>query len=66
MKGEMIMATNTFERKIEIRSKKSIDKLAKIISDPNYIKPISVTPYTQADRDRGERALTQFLSHCKK
>lgn len=54
------MATNTFERKFEIRSEKSINKLAKILSDPNCINPISVTPYTQADRDRNERILTEF------
>lgn len=60
------MATNTFECKIEIWSEKSINKLAEILSDPNCINPISVTPYTQADKDRSERILTEFLSRCKK
>lgn len=56
------MATNTFERKIEIRSEKSINKLAEILSDLNCINPISITPYAQADKDRSERILTEFLS----
>lgn len=60
------MSGNSFERKIEIRSEKSINELAEILSDQNCINPISVAPYTQTDKDRSERILAQFLSRCKK
>lgn len=65
MKGDGIMSTSTFERKIEITSKASLDKIAKILSDETPVKPISVTPYTKEDRDRGEQLLNRLLSHSK-
>ena len=45
-----------------LERKKSINKLAEILSDLNCINPISITPYIQADKDRSERILTEFLS----
>lgn len=65
MKGDGKMATSTFERKIEISSEKSIEKLIGIISEQYKAEPISATPYTKVDRDRGEQLLKQFLSHSK-
>lgn len=59
------MATSTFERKIEISSPESLEKLAKILSDTSQHKPISAAPYSKADRDRGEQLLKQFLSRSK-
>lgn len=65
MKGDVKMATSTFERRIEISSPDSLEKLANILSDTSKIKPVSAAPYTKADRDRGEQLLKQFLSHSK-
>ena len=59
------MATNTFERKIEISSEESLEKIAKILSDETPPSPISVEPYSQKDRNRNEQLLRQLLSRIK-
>lgn len=65
MKGDVKMATSTFERRIEISSPDSLEKLANILSDENKTKPISAAPYSKVDRDRGEQLLKRFLSRSK-
>ena len=59
------MATNTFERKIEINSEESLEKIAKILSDETPPSPIFVEPYSQKDRNRNEQLLRQLLSRIK-
>lgn len=65
MKGEKIMATSTFDRKIEITDMESLKKLMKIMS-ADAPKPISEHPFSDNDRKRGEQLLDQWLSHSNR
>ena len=56
------MATNTFERKIELNTPESIKKLADIMRSEAPVKPLSKHPFTTAERDRSEKLLKQYLS----
>lgn len=56
------MATNTFERKIELNTMESIKKLADIMKSEAPIKPISAHPFSTTERDRSEKLLKQYLS----
>ena len=54
------MATNTFERKIELNTPESIKKLVDIMKSD--AKPLSAHPFSTAERDRSEKILKQYLS----
>ena len=55
------MATNTFERKIELNTPESVKKLVDIMkSEP--VKPLSTHPFSTSERDRSEKLLKQYLS----
>ena len=56
------MATSTFEREIVFDDKNSIRRFSRIMSDKVKSKPISVSPYTQEERNRSERLLRQALN----
>lgn len=56
------MATNTFERKIEIKDSASLQKLIDIMKDDAPQKPLSSHPFSDKDRDRSERLLKECLS----
>ena len=60
------MATNTFERKIEITDPHAVEKLMDILKDERTIRPISEHPYSAAERERGERLFKQFLSRSQR
>lgn len=61
-KEEKSMATSTFERKIEISDPESLKKLAKIMDDEAPGRPLSEHPFSDAERNRGEALLKQYLS----
>ena len=56
------MATNTFDRKIEITDMESLKKLMKVMNT-NSSTPISNHPFSDNDRKRGEQLLDHWLSH---
>ena len=56
------MATNTFERKIELKTPESIKKLVEIMKSETPVKPLSTHPFSEAERDRSEKLLKQYLS----
>lgn len=56
------MATNTFERKIELNTPESIKKLADIMKSEAPVKPLSAHPFSTTERDRSEKLLKQYLS----
>lgn len=60
------MATNTFERKIELNDSESIRKLATIMASDSPKKPLSEHPFSTAEQDRSEKLLKQFLSHSSR
>lgn len=60
------MATNTFERKIEITDLQSAEKLMGILDDNRPIRSISEHPYSASERERGEQLFKQFLSRSQK
>ena len=45
------MATNTFERKIEISDPESVKKLFTIMTKEKSQEPLSTHPYTTAQRE---------------
>lgn len=59
------MATETFDRRIEIRDPESIKKLVQIIEEEAPTKVLSDTPFSTIERDRSERLLKKFLSRSK-
>lgn len=59
------MATNTFERKIEITDPESVKKLIAVTAKSVPDKPLSSHPYTAAERERSERLLKQCLSRSR-
>lgn len=54
------MATNTFERKIELRDYTSVKKLFNVITS-NDTKPFAVQSFSDAQRKRSEELLNQSL-----
>ena len=60
------MATNTFERKIEITDPHSVEKLMDILQDERQTKYISEHPYSAAERERGEQLFKRFLSRSQR
>ena len=56
------MATNTFERKIEITSPDGLRQLAEVMASKPPKQPISQHPYGTAERERSEDLLKQWLS----
>jgi hypothetical protein len=56
------MATSTFERKIEISDTESLKKLIDVMTTDIPEKPLSTHPFSNAERDRSEDLLKQFLS----
>lgn len=59
------MATNTFERKIEISDLESMKRLNDLINADMPERPISKHPFSTVERDRSERLLKQFLSRSR-
>ena len=59
------MATSTFDRKIEISDPESVKKLLAVMADDSPARPISTTPYTDAERKRSEGLLKRCLSRSK-
>lgn len=53
------MATNTFERKIELNTPESIKKLADIMKSEAPVKPLSAHPFSTTERDGSEKLLKQ-------
>jgi hypothetical protein len=64
-KGERIMATNTFERKIEINDPEAIKKIMDVMEREVPKKPLSTHPYASEERERSERLLRQCLSRSR-
>jgi hypothetical protein len=60
------MATNTFERKIEISDYESVKRLIKVMNEESPQKPLSENMYTARERERSERLLKQCLSRSKR
>lgn len=60
------MATNTFERKIEISDPESVKKLFAVITKETPQKPLSAHPYTTTERERSDRLLKQCLSRSRR
>lgn len=59
------MATNTFERKIEITSPDALQKLANVMASEPPKKSLSDHPYGTAERERSDALLKQWLSRSK-
>lgn len=55
------MATNTFERKIELRDVESIKKLMKVMNDDSPKMPLIKNPFSNEDRKRSENLLNRSL-----
>ena len=53
------MATNTFERKIELRDDESIRNLINVVTTDGDRKKLNVQPFSDAERKRSERLLNQ-------
>lgn len=49
------MATNTFERKIELNTTESMKKLLDIMKSEAPVKPLSTHPFSMSERDRSEK-----------
>ena len=56
------MATSTFDRKLEITSPESIQKLIDIMNSEPPVKPLSEHPFSEEDRKRSDELLKQYLS----
>lgn len=59
------MATNTFERKIEITDPQSVKKLITVMEKDRLVKALSDHPYTEKERERSVSLLKQCLSRSK-
>lgn len=59
------MATNTFERKIEITNPDARKRLAEIMASEPPERPLSIHPYGTVERERSEDLLKQWLSRSK-
>lgn len=60
------MATNTFERKIEISDPESVKKLFTIMTKEKPQEPLSTHPYTTAEREKSDQLLKQCLSRSRR
>ena len=60
------MALSIFDRKISFDDKNSIRRFYRIMSDKTKSKPITVSPYTQEERDKAEQLLRQALQRSEK
>ncbi len=60
------MATNTFERKIQINDSKSLKKLAELIASEPPKASLSDHPFSTTERARSDELLKQFLSHSNR
>ena len=60
------VATNTFERKIEITDPRSVENLMDILQDERPARSISEHPYSAAERERGGQLFKQFLSRSQR
>ncbi len=56
------MATNTFERKIEITNPSAVRKLAAVMETESPMRPLSKRPYGVTDREKSDALLTKWLS----
>lgn len=59
------MATNTFERKIEITDSEALIRLLKIMSDETPRKPITLTPNFYEEHVKIEKILKQCPRRSK-
>ena len=60
------MATSTFDRKIEIKNPEAIRNLASIIASDPPKEPFSKHPYGQAEREKSNALLKQWLKRMGK
>ena len=60
------MATSTFERKIELTDPESVKKLIEVMTADAPKEKLSEHPFSDAERDRSESLLKQFLSRSKR
>lgn len=58
------MATNSFDRKIEITDIDSLKKLLTVMNTESP-QPISQHPFSDEDQRKGELLLDQWLLHSK-
>ena len=56
------MATSTFDRKLEITSPESIQKLIDVMNSEPPVKPLSEHPFSEEDRKWSDELLKQYLS----
>ena len=61
-----MVATNSFEREIEITDQHSVEKLMDILQDERPTRSISKHPYSVAEREKGEQLFKQFLSRSQR
>ena len=59
------MATNTFDRKIEVESVEGLMKLIQVMEAPAPVIPLSDHPYSESERAESKQLLEQFLFHSK-
>lgn len=55
------MATNSFERKLELNTPESIKKLADIMKSEAPVKPLSKHPFSTTERNKSKKLLKQYL-----
>ena len=60
------MATNTFERKIEISDPESVKKILTIMTKEKSQEPLTTHPNTKAQRERSNQLLKQCLSRSRR
>ncbi len=60
------MATNTFERKIELRDVESVKKLYDVLNSDTSIMNLTKQPFSEADRKRSEKLLSQSLLRSRR
>ena len=56
------MATNTFDRRIELNTTESVKKLMEVMQEEAPVKPLSQHPFSSVEREKAESLLCQFLS----
>ena len=54
------MATNTFERKIELKDYAAVKNLLAVMTNDN-VKPLKVKPFSDVERKRSEELLNRSL-----
>lgn len=60
------MATNTFERMIEVTDPESVKILIAVMTKDVPEKPLSEHPYTAAERERSDQLLKQCLYRSRR